>query len=405
MRKKTPRTYLLIFVAVLALMSLPKRSTEIIKSSTVALLTPLWQLLVPTKTAAPPAEGQEGSESTDSDALQRLQLENAMLSQEIAHIKEAIQHELKLISQFGLLKNTPEGQERLAFLQKRFRRDLQKVMQRHLEAVPARVIFRAASSWSSSLWIDVGTTTNEVLGKTVVAKNSPVVVGSAVVGVVDYVGKAQARVKLITDSGLTPSVRVLRGAAQDEMHREKLDDLLQALDQHRSPLLPDPQEQQLLAQLLAKAKENVSQPKPSWLLAKGELHGASQPLWRRQGTVLKGIGFNYDYADDEGPARDLRSGRPADGSGKEAAIPIIQPEDLLVTTGMDGVFPPGLLVAKVTKLHLLKEGDYYYELEAVPVVADLDDLSLVFILPPVGYDADEQPPPIGLGWESPPEEP
>lgn len=50
------------------------------------------------------------------------------------------------------------------------------------------------------------------------------------------------------------------------------------------------------------------------------------------------------------------------------------------------------MVAEVTKVHPLKEGDYFYELEALPVAGNFDDLSLVFVIPPVSYDPDEQPP-------------
>ena len=57
--------------------------------------------------------------------------------------------------------------------------------------------------------------------------------------------------------------------------------------------------------------------------------------------------------------------------------------DVLVKTGMDGVFPPGFQVATVTRIELLKEGDYFYELEARPIAGPLEELSLVFVLPPM----------------------
>ncbi len=34
---------------------------------------------------------------------------------------------------------------------------------------------------------------------------------------------------------------------------------------------------------------------------------------------------------------------------------------------MDGVFPEGLKVARVTKIQALREGDYCYEIEALPL--------------------------------------
>ena len=50
---------------------------------------------------------------------------------------------------------------------------------------------------------------------------------------------------------------------------------------------------------------------------------------------------------------------------------------------MDGIFPPGFQVATVSSIGLLKEGDYFYDLEARPIVGALEELALVFVLPPV----------------------
>jgi cell shape-determining protein MreC len=194
------------------------------------------------------------------------------------------------------------------------------------EVIAARVIYRSPATWNSSLWINVGRATNEK----VVRKNSPVLVGNHVVGVIDHVEEHQSRVRLITDSALTPSVR----ATREMLH-----------------------------------------------LAKGELYGSSKPLWRSHGTVLKGVGFNYDFPDEKGPSRDLRTGKPMNQKG--ASVPLIMVNDVLVTTGMDGVFPPDLSVATVTKIAPLKEGDFAYEIEAIPTAPDLDNLSLLFVLPPI----------------------
>jgi cell shape-determining protein MreC len=104
---------------------------------------------------------------------------------------------------------------------------------------------------------------------------------------------------------------------------------------------------------------------------------------------LRGTGFNYDFADDEGPGRDLRTGKPLEG--KKPAIPLIKVGDLLITTGFDGVFPAGLQAARVSKIFPLKEGDYYYDIEALPSENHLDELSLVFVLQPQGYDPEDLP--------------
>lgn len=186
-----------------------------------------------------------------------------------------------------------------------------------IDALPARVISRAVSNWNSTFWINVGERDNERLGRVVVTKDSPVVVGDALVGVVEFVDTKRSRVRLITDPDLKVAVRALREGEK---------------------------------------------------LAKGELHGGAEVLWRARGTQLLGEGFNYDFQDEEGVARELRAS-------------ILKVNDRLVTTGMDGVFPKGLVVATVTKVYPLREGDYTYTLEATPVLSSLEELKLVYVLP------------------------
>lgn len=300
MRKNKGRPYFLISVALLIVLSLPPIFSEKLQNTTVEILSPFFEKLSYFKQS-----------SQKEEEIARLELENKLLYANFIQLLELV-----------------ENKENLMLLE---------------EATPARVIFRSANSWFSSLWINVGSKSKSRVGK-----NSPVLAGNSVIGVIDYCGKKQSRVKLITDSGLSPSVRALR-------------------------------------------EENGE----SHYLAKGELKGAALPLFRSGGNLLSGIGFNYDYADEKGPARDLRTGEPEDNPEQYKTLPLLKVNDLLVTTGMDGVFPQGLNVAKITKIHPLKEGDYYYELEAEPACGKLDDLSLVFVLPPVGFNFDEKPPLFG----------
>lgn len=396
MRKKPPHAYFLIIFVLLALMSLPKHSSEILRGSTVEVFTPLWQHLLAFKgfIGSTNLTG-EASSTRDKEEIQRLSLENTLLRNEITHLKEVMQLELKTLSKLAAMQDSPVSNDSISFIKKRHYQELQKLLHMQLEAVPARVIFRSESSWNSSLWINVGEATNTTLGRLVVAKNSPVIIDTALVGVLDYVGKHQSRVRLITDPGLTPAVRVLRGAPQNLLMQDKIHTLLQEMERVQE-ILPPSQENNELIALLMQAKERLTPGNQLWYLAKGELHGTHKPLWRSQGLLLKGVGFNLDFADDESPARDLRSGKPLDATNKQPALPILKAQDLLITTGMDGVFPSGLLVAEVKTLHLLKEGDYTYELDAVPVLGNLNDLSLVFVIPPTGFDSQEQPP--LLGW-------
>ena len=189
-----------------------------------------------------------------------------------------------------------------------------------LHSLPAKVIYREPCFWSSFLWINVGTHDNQRLGRIIVAKNSPVVVGNALVGIIEEVELCRAKVRLLSDAQLVPSVRVMRGQE---------------------------------------------------MLAKGELHGSSLPLWRSRGQILIGLGFNYDTQDEEGHARILRHNPP-----------LIQEGDLLITSGLDGLFPKGLDVAYVTEIELLHEGETSYEIKA-RAVAQFDTLKDLVVLPPI----------------------
>ncbi len=341
MRRKTPYLYFLLFFSLLALMSLPKISTEKLRSTAVAFFAPVWQPLTKVKSFFVRHTGSEETYfSAHDEELQQLRLENSLLRSEILHLKEAIQHELRLLNQMTSITDRKlETRQTTNFLKKRHRLELQKLLQLQLKAIPGHVIYRSPASWSSSLWIDVGTSTNETLGSTVVAKNSPVLVGTSIVGVIDYVGHKQSRVRLITDSGLTPSVRALRIASQSPLIIEKIHTLIQLLEKQKN-VLADPEAQEGLIKHLETTAASLAPDEPLWYLAKGEIHGSSKPLWRTQRHQLTGTGFNYDFADGEGPARDLRSGKPLDEHSEEVAMPIIKAGDLLVTTGMDGVFPP-----------------------------------------------------------------
>ena len=60
---------------------------------------------------------------------------------------------------------------------------------------------------------------------------------------------------------------------------------------------------------------------------------------------------------------------------------LIEVGDLLITTGMDGVFPKDIPVAHVTKIAPLKEGSPSFEIEAQLCVGHLNNLLDVTVLP------------------------
>lgn len=126
-------------------------------------------------------------------------------------------------------------------------------------------------------------------------------------------------------------------------------------------------------------QEKLCEAPIDWLLAKGVLQGSGQIERRSRNHLLKGIGFNCDFADSQAPARELRTGKAIDSP--LPTLPLIQEGDLLITTGMDGVFPMGLPVAEVTAVYPLKEGAYAYDIEATPIVKNMDILQTVCIIP------------------------
>jgi cell shape-determining protein MreC len=87
----------------------------------------------------------------------------------------------------------------------------------------------------------------------------------------------------------------------------------------------------------------------------------------------------------------LRNGIPYGSKDPSFGIPLLKEGDVLMTTGMDGVFPPGLQVAEVVSVGELEEGDYSYELVAAPIAGNLNEVSLLFVMPPIGFDPGDQP--------------
>lgn len=337
-RYPTSRSYCLIAASLILLLSAPQSSAQTTQGYLAAIMGSAWNGISTLAITSQPLGNRPLKAAVSQDnrrvvsakeEIQRLELENRQLKGKIKELQTLLTHEQAIANPAV----TPSVE--LTAAQERRRSELKRLTMLQLASVPARVIYRSPTSWNSTLWINVGSATNATLQRVVVAKNSPVVVGSCLIGVVDLVNSQQCRVRLITDSSVVPSVRVRRSEQ---------------------------------------------------LLAKGELHGSGLPLWRHRGRLLQGIGFNYDFADDEGPALDLRSGRPV-GDSQASPVALVQVGDTLITTGMDGLFPAGLDVAEVTSLKPLREGDYFFQLEADVAAGDLDALSLVTVLPPVGFQS------------------
>jgi rod shape-determining protein MreC len=381
--RKSPLGYISIIGLLLLLMSLSAAKAEKVKSVAITIFAPIWEQLDRTTSFlhSAPLHAVGGDEKSPGEQVRRLELDNQLLKMQLRNLQEQLLHEIEL--QVALAKGGAWNSEIKEGMQKHAV-DTEKLLSMHLTSVPAHVISRSPSSWNSSLWIDVGEEDNERLGRRVIAKNSPVLSGASVVGVVEYIGEKQSRIRLITDAGLAPSVRNVRGSMQNDLLLGYLDALIGTLEREGDFLMgTEAGKREAYVGVLKRLKGTIGGQGETIYLAKGELQGSSYPLWRKRGDVLKGVGFNCDVADDLGPARDLRTGQPIGQAGVASPMAILKVGDLLVTTGMDGVFPAGLPIAEVTKINILKEGDYMYELEAKPTAGHLEEITQVFVIPPV----------------------
>lgn len=397
--RKSYRSLIFIIVFIFFLMSIPKEITEHMRGHAVALLAPFWKKasdgkvwvksLFPKGRAVFRADKQN---LTIPEEVQRLLLENERLRMELLRLQSFHEREFFVEQKLEELKKSLFEVEEIKKVSRKHYQELTNFLKLQLQAIPARVIYRDPAFWDSSLWVDVGQEDNERLQYDVVLRNSPVMLGPSVVGVVDYVGRRQSRIRLITDLGLNPSVRAVRGHFQNVVLLEHVNALIEALTM-RDDLFFSEEFHLSVLQNMRFLQKHLNQDSEEIFLAKGILKGSKKVAYRHPGKILQGLGFNYDFSDDRGYARDLRSGKIiGETNASSPEVPILKVNDLLVTTGMDGVFPEGLRVAEVTKIELLKEGGYVYDLEAKPTAGDLDDLNIVYIMPPVGYDWNDRPP-------------
>lgn len=298
--------------------------------------------------------------------MMQLRIENAALREQIDFIRAYLTSEERIEAYMNRVDELTPLASYSPFLKRRIE-ELNRILSQEIYSIEAKVIYRDPAFWGSGLWVDKGEMDNRKFGRTIIEKNSPVLVGDSVVGLVEEVDEERSYIRLITDAQLIPSVRAVRGHEQNIHLMERIQ-ALEDLMQLRSDIGP---QTDLKAQLL-QLKESLKAESTTSYLAKGELRGSSYPLWRSRSNTLKGIGFNYEYADREGASKQIHQARV------EA---ILKVGDLLVTSGLDGVFPAGLHVATVSKIYPLKEGGFAYDIEAKSTAGNLDEITMVSICP------------------------
>jgi len=379
MKRFSYKSYAVLAVVLVLFLSLPYQAAEKIRSVSVATISPSWSMvnflkesLFKITTIFP--SGEFFNFPKMMRELEVLRYENHSLRAQIELLRQYLVADQLIQEQIHQLQEFNVEEE---FFRRRAN-ELLRLIELEAHSISGKVIFREPVSWSSCLWINLGERHNQLVGKTIVAKNSPVVVGTAVIGMIEYVGQKLSRVRLITDSGVVPSVRVVRGVQQNQVLLRSVQALLKALG-----IRQDVSGAEETVKVLKQLETSLEAERSNLYLAKGELYGSSFPLWRARGHFLHGVGFNYDFTDEEGPARHLKTGEPMEALGGGHFIELVKPGDLLVTTGMDGVFPSNLQVAQVITVHPLREGACAFDLEAKTLISNFDDLEFVSVLPPV----------------------
>jgi rod shape-determining protein MreC len=325
--------YIFLALVLLLVLSISDPVATGLRSLTIATIAPSWRHISNVKelflnmTTVWPTGGYHTSPRVVKE-LEMIRLENYQLKSQLELLKAELSLEKVIEDQVHQLMHMTDID---AYAQRR-KQEIFRQLELYSHAITARIIFQENGSWKSSVWVNVGEETNQRLKTRLIEKNSPVVIGTTVIGLVDYVGKSRSRVRFITDRALNPSVRAIRGEER------------------------------------------------STYLAKGEVQGMRYPLWRSRGTILRGLGFNYDFEDVEGPSRDLRTGKAA-ATATTGALPLIQVGDAIITTGMDGLFPAGLRVGVISKVYPLKEGSCSYEADIQSYIEEFESLSFLTILP------------------------
>lgn len=235
-----------------------------------------------------------------------------------------------------------------------------------------------------ALWIQTGSQTwqNQEFP---LEKFCPVLSNGSLLGYIEYIGEKSSRVLLIENPKIFTAVRVRR----DIPHLNQLSDLGRRFQE---ALQQDPRNFSLneasfkkcvkavdavLSILNKEMSEKETSTKTPLFLAYGYLKGSSLKD-QYTSDLLYGTGFSCDQEHENSSKRDLRTGKR---SLDDAKIAIIMPDDLLETTGLDGLFPQALPVATVTKVLPLAEGDAFYTIEAHPNHPKIESISSVTILP------------------------
>ncbi|NBO24015.1 MAG: hypothetical protein EBU93_02080 [Chlamydiae bacterium] len=301
-------------------------------------------------------------------------VENQLLKSQIAYIQEWLATQQKMEDFFSELKKLEKGQLLLTINQEaqksRFNA-LFEYLERFSQYAVAKIIFKEPFATSSFAWINLGRAYNDQVKSPVIQKNSPVVLGDVLVGIVEEVFSHHSKIRLITDPNLVVSVVASRGKTQLKAIHQRSYELLDTLELSQDFLW---EKKDQLKMLLLNLHQLLEKEGVDRFYARGEVYGAEYSPFLSYDHSLVGEGFHLE-AQSKTHLQVQESEK-----FKEIAI---KSGDLLETTGLDGLFPKGLKVAIVTAIAPSKIGKLAYGIKAKTVVASLNELQYVQILPPL----------------------
>lgn len=192
---------------------------------------------------------------------------------------------------------------------------------------PARIVLRDTAEWASFIWVEMAEPTSAYL-------LAPVVCGDVAVGIVDFTAQNRCRIRLLSDSQISLSVTV----APTQIDQQRAGDVFQN-----------------------RSTEN---------LLVGQIRGFGGALWNSSGTLLIGQGYVPN------PPKDNHFDRPGHVNCTRRRFAL---SDQLVTSGMDGIFPPNLRVGSVDRVEPDRPGATRYAFGAISAL-NLHELTEIAIL-------------------------